>query len=248
MEPCTRSVKDHYDEFLAEQYLWMTGGFDRNAGEYRDFFARHAIRPARGGTAIDLGAGCGFASIPLAEAGFSVVAVDFCRPLLDELRHRAQGPGIETAAGDIADFAIWAGRNPELIVCTGDTLTHLADTGTVRDLVRQCHAELVPGGTLVLMFRDYTAEPEGGTDVIPVRRDIERIFLCRLVYLPDRVLITDILYDRRSGTWVRTASEYDKLRLAPAEARKMLLEAGFRITALAPENGMIVMVAEKPPS
>ena len=47
------------------------------------------ITPARSGRAVDLGAGCGFQSIPLARLGFAVTAIDIDRKLLDELHRNA---------------------------------------------------------------------------------------------------------------------------------------------------------------
>ena len=238
------SVKDHYDTFLAGHYLWMAGGFEANAGRNRDFFTTHNIRPSRTGRAVDLGAGCGFVTIPLAEAGFRVIAVDFCRPLLDELRGHVHSP-VEIIAGDMMDFPAWAGRRPEVITCMGDTLTHLPDAGAVRNLLRQCNRELVQGGRFVLSLRDYSGEPEGNVAIIPVRRDADRIFLCRLEYSADAVVVTDILFSRISGTWERSASGYAKLRLAPARVSEMMDEAGFRINFLSAENGMIIFLGVK---
>ena len=186
----------------------MAGGFEANAERNRQFFSTHQIRPSPHALAIDLGAGCGFQSVPLAEAGFRVTAVDFCQPLLDELCVLTPAAGIETITGDMMDFPLWAGRRPELIVCMGDTLTHLPDISSVRGLVRQCHAELVPGGRLVLSFRDYSLEADDPVAIIPVRRDADRIFLCRLEYHPETVVVTDILFDQRSGKWERTAGTY----------------------------------------
>ena len=245
MQQKDSAVKAHYDRFLAEHYLWMAGGFLENTDKNRQFFSAHHIQSRSSGVAIDLGAGCGFQSIPLAEAGFRVTAVDFCQPLLDELSHRAPASGIEAIAGDILDFRLWSGRRPELITCMGDTLTHLPDHESVLNLIRQCHTELVPGGRLILSFRDYSGEVEGNIAIIPVRRDTGRIFLCRLEYRPDRVLVTDILFSRMSGAWERSASEYAKLRLAPARVSEMMGEAWFRIDLMTAENGMIIFIGVK---
>jgi SAM-dependent methyltransferase len=238
-------VKTHYDRFLARHYLWMAGGFERNAAANRQFFSTHQIRPRTGGIAIDLGAGCGFQSIPLKEAGFRVTAVDFCQPMLDELRLLAPVTGIVTITGDVMDFPVWAGRTPELITCMGDTLTHLPDRAAVTDLLRQCHAELVPGGKLIVSLRDYSAELDGTVAIIPVRRDDHRIFLCRLEYLQDQVRVTDIVYSNGSGRWERFAGEYAKLRLAPALIRGMIERAGFRIEFAGLENRMVVFIGVK---
>lgn len=243
MTPSAMPVKEHYDRFLAGQYAWMAGGFDSNLERNRRFFVQAGIVSRSTGTAIDLGAGCGFAAIPLAEAGFRVTAVDFCRPLLRELVHRA--PGIATVEGDILDFPLWAGRDPELIVCMGDTLAHLPGAGSVRDLLRQCYTELVPGGKFVLTLRDYTPGEIGETVVLPVRRDADRIFLCRLEYDEKCVGVTDIVYSHQSGTWERSASSYEKIRITLAFLLRELEHAGLRIDEHMAGEGLIAIIAEK---
>jgi SAM-dependent methyltransferase len=245
MIPGTRSVQAHYDTFLADHYLWMAGGFDANAEKNRAFLSAREIAPRITGTAIDLGAGCGFMAIPLAEAGFRVTAVDFCRQLLDELRCQEPSSAIETVTGTIMDFPIWSGRRPELIACMGDTLTHLPDKASVSRLIRQCSAELVPGGRLVLSFRDYSRGDDGDVTVIPVRRDEGRIFLCRLEFRAEKVLVTDILYSRDSGTWQRSSGEYCKLRVNAAALIAGLEQAGFPIDEYSVAEGIITIIARR---
>lgn len=245
MNPSTLPVKEHYDNFLAKRYAWMAGGFAVNVEKNRAFLDGQAIRVSGTGQAVDLGAGCGFVTIPLLEAGFFVLAVDFCKPLLEELRLHAASHGVRTIAGDILDFSLWAGRDPELIVCMGDTLPHLPDTDTVVRLIRQCHAELVVGGRLILALRDYSREVEGNIVVIPVQRDRDRIFLCRLEYRADHVGVTDVLYSRESGSWERSYGEYRKLRIAPAFLERELERAGFRIEDKSVSKGHITIIAQK---
>ena len=245
MQDNPMDTRSHYDRFLAEQYLWMAGGFGENCRKNREFFAGHNLVPRSTGSAIDLGAGCGFQSVPLAEAGFRVTAVDFCRPLLAEIRDRAGTCSIDTLNADIRDFPAWSSRRPELIVCMGDTLTHLPDPDAVRSLIRQCHKELEPGGKCVFSIRDYSAEPEGSVVVIPVRRNPDRIFLCRLEYGNGTVSITDILVSRKSGKWERTSGTYTKIRIAPEIFVRMLGNAGFTIEFFETDAGVITIIIGK---
>jgi 2-polyprenyl-3-methyl-5-hydroxy-6-metoxy-1,4-benzoquinol methylase len=143
-------------------------GTDRQVRKNREFFSSHAVTPRANRIAIDLGAGCGFQSVPLAMLGFSVIAVDFCQPLLDALRSHAGDLAVETIQSDICIHSSWSGRRPALIVCMGDTLTHLPTWSAAEDLLRHCFLELDPGGRLVLTLRDYSREPDGAMVVIPV--------------------------------------------------------------------------------
>jgi hypothetical protein len=239
------AVQEHYDRFLAEHYLWMAGGFEENAEKSRSFFSTHGIAPRDTRVAIDLGAGCGFQSVPLARAGFTVDAVDLSRTLLDELASRSQGLPIRLHTGNILDWSRWSGLGPELIVCMGDTLTHLPDLHTVSDLILRCHAELRPGGLCVFTFRDYTTVPVGDVTVIPVRRDDDRIFLCRLEFGKDTVQVTDILYTQAAGRWSRTSGQYQKIRIGSYAVRKILTAAGFSILYCSTGGGIITVIAGK---
>lgn len=243
----TGTAQTHYDAFLAANYAWISGGPGDQVRKNKKFFSSHSVLPRNNRVAIDLGAGCGFQAIPLAQIGYSVIAVDFCQPLLDELHVHAGSLPVITVRSDIRQYSSWSGRHPGLIVCMGDTLTHLPSLADVEDLIHQCFSELDPGGRLVLTFRDYSREPAGAVLVIPVLREADRIFLCRLEYHADTITVRDILYSHRQGVWGRTAGKYTKIRIAPNMLARMLTDAGFGIGYSAVIDGMITIVATKSP-
>ena len=76
------NVEQHYDQVLSEVYAWMYGGFGPALARFTEFFATRGISPQASRRAIDLGAGCGFQSIPLARLGFAVTAIDLCAAVL----------------------------------------------------------------------------------------------------------------------------------------------------------------------
>jgi hypothetical protein len=165
--------------------------------------------------------------------------------MLAILAHYAGDLSIEKVHGDILSSGAWAGREPVLITCMGDTLTHLPDISAVRGLIRHCAQELVPGGKVICSFRDYSGEPEGAVLVLPVQRDPDRIFLCRLTYGKETVSVEDILYSRTPGTWTRAAGTYPKVRLAPELLRTIMTKEGFVTKELGEESGMVTIIAEK---
>ena len=95
------TCQEHYASVLADAYAWMMGGFDAALARNAAFFAGHDIRPRGNGRAVDLGAGCGFQSIPLAQRGFTVTAIDSDATLLDQLRARAGGLPITVVHDDL---------------------------------------------------------------------------------------------------------------------------------------------------
>ena len=238
-------VQTHYDAFLAGSYPWISGGWEEQTKRNLEFFSTYIISPQDNRVAIDLGAGCGFQSVPLALLGFSVTVVDFCQPLLDELRIHAGSLSIETIRSDFLYYSSWAGRHPALIICMGDTLTHLQSLMEVKDLIRQCYRELNPGGRLVFTLRDYSREPDGAVVMIPVLRDKDRIFLCRLEYHKEKCAVQDILYHRRQGLWERTSGKYEKIRIAPGTLIHMLADAGFAIESSSEDKEMIMVIVRK---
>lgn len=104
------SVKEHYSTLLSDVYTWLYGGFEENRNRNAAFFKQKNIIPEKSGRAVDLGAGSGFQSIPLAEAGFSVLSMDLCENLLKELGSNARDLKIRTVQDDIMNFRAIAGR------------------------------------------------------------------------------------------------------------------------------------------
>ena len=213
------NVAKHYEQLLAEHYVWMFGvSFEQKVAEQKALLAQVvATLPAarRSGTAVDLGSGPGFQSIALAELGYSpVIAVDSSRELLGELQAR-RSYEIETREADIARLD-WAAvpESASVIVCMGDTVTHLPSKESVQKLFTDVFQKLAPGGVFVLSYRDLTGELAGTDRFLPVQADDTRIMTCFLEYKSsDAVTVHDLIYVRGEGGWKLNKSSYEKLRL-----------------------------------
>jgi SAM-dependent methyltransferase len=190
----------------------MAGGLDHalavGAGDVADCLGTTTF-------AVDLGAGFGMHTIPLARAGASVLAIDSSEQLLSDLRQSCVGLPVQTVQADLLDFASHLSARPDLILCMGDTITHLASETDVEGLIRSVARSLRPGGTFAATFRDYRSLPTGDSRFIPVRSDADRIHTCFLEELPQHVLVHDIVHAREGDRWRMRASSYRKLRLSP---------------------------------
>lgn len=237
------SVQSHYDCLLAPVYTWLAGGAEAAfaRGETELDFLR--LTPLRGSVALDLGAGFGMHSIPLARRGFSVVAVDSSVALLRELSSRAGALPIRTVDADLLDFPQYVAGPAEVILCMGDTLTHLPSRQAIESLFAQAAAVLAPGGTFVLTFRDYSTPMIRESRFIPVRSDADRVFTCFLEYGNEYVDVYDLLHERRGSEWAQRVSSYRKLRLPPDWVCASLRNTGFQVTQEAGLSGMIRLVA-----
>ena len=240
-------VKEHYDNHLGKYYTWMSGDFEGLKQKMLTFFRQNNIGPKEPGQsiAIDLGAGAGTQSLPLAALGFSVKAIDFSSLLLAELKENIQNEDIEVIESDIMNFEAYSHFKPELIICMGDTLTHLPDIGSIEKLVGECNRLLIPCGKLILQFRDLHFELQGSDRFIPVKLTDDRIFTCYLEYMSDHVNVHDIVYEKEEGQWNQKISQYRKLKLSATEVEEILQAQGFIVSKLPPERGMQTLIAEK---
>ena len=241
------SVRDHYNQFLGSVYSWILGDFDtarqRNAG----LFDAMSLAPTGNGIAVDLGSGPGCQSLPLADRGFEVLAIDFCQELLDELEARKGTAKVRTICDDLLNFRCHMSEPAELIVCMGDTLVHLPDFDSVNKVIDDVAESLAPGGRFVYAIRDYISyEPKGPDRFVPIRATDDRIFTCFLDYRADVVHVHDILHSKADGEWSTRISDYLKLRLDSHDIDDRLKQSGLRITERSLADGMIVVVATRP--
>ena len=242
-----KTVRKHYDEFLAPVYSWILGDFENAYHANVELFASLGLSPECGDLAVDLGCGPGCQSLPLAEIGFRVVALDFCQELLDELTQHGGDLQINTVCDDLTEFVRHVDEPPGVIVCMGDTLVHLPDVTSVEHVIDRVSSSLKPGGTFVYSVRDYVSTELSGADrFVPVRADDERIFTCFLDYRDDVVHVHDVLYTKESGQWALHISDYLKLRLDTAEINHRLQMNGLEISQQMTQRGMIYVVATKP--
>jgi 2-polyprenyl-3-methyl-5-hydroxy-6-metoxy-1,4-benzoquinol methylase len=241
------TMQAHYETHLGPVYAWMLGS--REAASKRSSAELDEMGlPAGSGAALDLGAGLGFHSVALAKRGFKVTAIDSCRVLLDECRSRASGLPITVIEADMLGFAAHVATPCDVIICLGDTLTHLPTFGAVEALLRDAAAALCKGGMFAATFRDYASKTlEGNERFILVKRDENRILTCFLEYGSDRVMVHDVLTQREDEQWVQRVSSYPKLRLAPAWVIAKLEALGLQARLETAPSGMVRIVASKAP-
>ncbi|MFE1443343.1 class I SAM-dependent methyltransferase [Streptomyces sp. NPDC058739] len=240
---------DHYDRFLAEHYTWMLGGdLPALAASQRARLIEWGVVPGPAGpAAVDLGCGPGHTSLALAGLGFDpVLAVDLSRPLLDELAAHADAvpavrpvrADLRTALGDLVRPG-----SAGVVVCLGDTLTHLPTRGDVAALFGEVAAALAPDGVAVFAYRDLEVPLTGTDRFLPVRSTEDRIMTCFLEYPDDfdeyTVVVHDLIHrrDRSTGNWALNAHSYRKLRLSHTWVLEQLRLSGLRVTRERSEPG-----------
>jgi len=269
-------TQSHYD-YLAHYYDWMTGDFETNFEETLKFFRNNNIHIPRkeNGIVVDLGAGSGAQTIPLAVLGYNVIAVDFCQKLLNILEERAKERNVldkvNTICGDLLKFTESTPKSGvEMVVCMGDTLTQLGNMEEVKRLLFKISNVLQPNGIMVLTFQNL-ADVEADKTLnkfIPMRNDDNTIFTCYLEFEKTHVKVHELLYVKQTDDqnqkeesqptlygptpdknqkWKLYQGWYKKVRLHYEDIWELLRKMGFQIKKFENRNGNITFIAQKEP-
>jgi SAM-dependent methyltransferase len=236
-------VKAHYELLLARHYSRAMGGFEAKTSENLALFDRLGITPRGCGRAVDLGAGSGFQSLPLAERGFTVTAVDFSPALVAELSQRTAGHNVAAVLGDMREVASLLADPVELAVCMGDTLAHLESIQAVESFLTALRSSLEPDARLVLTFRDQQRALTGMDRILSIASDDDFHFVCLLDYEEDTIFVTDIIHHRTVAGWSMEKSAYRKVRLRQPVVVGLLERTGFAVIVEETTRGLATIVA-----
>ncbi|EQA37596.1 methyltransferase domain protein [Leptospira inadai serovar Lyme str. 10] len=240
-----QTPKIHYDTFLAEKYSWMLGDLEQKEGEEEERLRNWGISPKNNGLAWDLGAGNGIQSFPLSKLGFSVLAIDFSSDLLLQLEQRNQGFSVKTKLVDFTSPSLYIGESPELLLCMGDTLTHLESLEQMQTVISLWSYFLKSGARIILGYRDLSNGKPGEKTGFPVRAEKDRIFSCVLSFEEKKVLVTDLFHRWDGQRWDFSHSSYYKLILPLDHLLRMLIRSGFSLQKQSEEKGMKILLLLK---
>jgi SAM-dependent methyltransferase len=138
--------REHYDDAALYDYEYRRRRADVT-------FYRELARRRGADRILELGAGTGRVTVPLARDGRQVVAVDRSEAMLDRLRDRlARLPApvagrITPAVGDLRGFSV-GGRFP-LVIAAFNVLEHLYTRTEIDACLQRVAAHLAPGGAFV---------------------------------------------------------------------------------------------------
>ena len=235
----------HYDRLLAKHYSWMFGvPFEQKVREQAELLSRLGI--GEPGVSVDLGCGSGFQAIALADLGAERVhAIDTSGALLAELRDHAADRPIVTYERDLLSFAEVLDGYADMIVCMGDTLTHLASKSDASALFANIASCLSDGGRLVLTWRDLSSPPAGLNRFIPLRSTDDKMMVCFLEDQGETVMVHDLVHVRGEAGWQFERSAYPKLKLSPAWVRDQLVAVDLSVAHEETLHGLSVIVATR---
>lgn len=241
-----RAVEAHYEHLLGERFTWMVGGPAACHSAAKALLDAAGIIAGNGEVSLDLGSGGGYHARTLAERGFEVIAVDSSPALLQELANFCSGFGVTPVHGDLLDERLYRRRAPfALILCVGDTLTHLKTRADADRLIEQSANLLAPGGRLVLQFREQATDLPPESCTFTTRSERDRVMECVLHFQPDRVWVTDVCHEWTGQTWRSIRSTYPKLRLSADAILEQARLAGLGLESNEPHARQRLLVFKK---
>jgi len=209
----------HYDTVLEETF----------GPPYRVFTARtlavveRLVAPPA--SIVDFGAGTGRLTVPLAERGYEVTAVDPSPAMLRELAHRAEQAGVDVACVRGRLESRPDGGIHDLALCVFSVLGYVLTESALEAAARCLADSVLPGGTLLVeipdedSFRGFEVDTERMRRRVSVGPEPGRPHVCR--YREDTTL-------RTCEGWVRIRDRFT-LRYWPSSRVGAALEgSGWR--------------------
>ncbi len=254
--PASNDTNDFYDA-IAEYYTLFNRDWEvrleREGLSLRSIFRRQGIERV-----LDAACGAGAQSIPLAQLGFDVVAVDPSPGMLKKAQELAADYGV---AGKIrferADFLhlhdVVSGPF-DAVVCKGNALPHLLLDLEIETTLRTFYELLRPGGLLVIGMRDFDLFIEGRPRFLPGFvhdfDDGSEFITFDLWEWQDGppVIATQNLYivSGKGENYTTLKRQVIFRPLSTDEVKVVLLELGFEEVADQPDRSERVLVARKP--
>jgi SAM-dependent methyltransferase len=259
--------REHYSDAALYDYEYRRRRADVTF--YRDF----AKRTFGGGPGkiLELGAGSGRVTIPLARDGHSITAVDQSRAMLAKLRARVEALPAAAAArvtvreGDLRGFSIPKQTFP-LAFAAFNVLEHLYTRGEVDACLRSVAAHLAPGGLFVFdvqlpdlgwLIRDPSKRWAKTRFTDPTTRRA-MFYSTNHDYDPiSQIAIIRLYYDPVDGKGPGHVVQLTQRKFFPAELEALVAFTGFRVVArygdfsfgpLGPSAESQVLVCEAPNS
>jgi SAM-dependent methyltransferase len=239
--------REHYADAALYDYEYRRRRADVTF--YREFAKRHFGGPGR---ILELGAGSGRVTVPLARDGHQVVAIDQSAAMLGRLRTRVEalpevvGRRIEVIAGDLRGFRV-PGKPFPLAIAAFNVLEHLYTRGEVDACLRCVATHLEPGGIFVFdvqlpdllwLSRDPSKRWAKTRFTHPTTRramfystnheydPISQIAVIRLYYAPAEGKDVGGPKERLAGGHV---VQLTQRKFFPAELEALVAHGGFRV-------------------
>jgi SAM-dependent methyltransferase len=190
---------------------------------------RHSVR------VLDVSAGIGTQTIPLAQAGYWVTARDISPGAIARLSREAASRGllIDAAPADMRTVAESIQGSFDAAIAFDNSIPHLQNDAEILLALRQFREVLVPGGLLLLSVRDYEKVDRSPQSVHPYGERTRHGRTFRLEQRwswtgPSHYRTRFVIEELRGGSWVPIKETEGRYYAIPVvRMLDLMAEAGF---------------------
>ena len=240
------SFEKHYEMILSKYYTKVFGGRELNYENNHKLLSEFSILNSNNLLALDLGAGSGFFSIPLAQLGYKVIAIDLAKDLLTEIEKNTRSLNISVHYDDLMNFQNHTNNAKiDLILCMTDVISHLNNYEEINLLLLKIYNNLSNDGAVLFSYRDQTNELKGNNRFLPFYNEDNFIMDTFLEYTAEFLDITDILHIKDDTKWNLITNTYRKIRLYDKVIKELISANNFIISKEKVERGMTYIYCKK---
>ncbi|MZE75660.1 class I SAM-dependent methyltransferase [Streptomyces xinghaiensis] len=212
-----------WDADAAQRY--DTPGTGMFAPEVLDPAVERLAELADGGAALEFAIGTGRVAVPLAERGVPVTGIELSRPMVEQLRTKADESAVPVVVGDMATAT--APGTYSLVYLVFNTISNLLTQERQVECFRNAARHLTPGGRFVieLWVPELRRLPPGQTAMV-CRSEPDYILLDTYDVLRQQVVSHHFRFDETPRAELfRSPHRY----IWPAELDLMAQLAGFEL-------------------
>lgn len=183
---------------------------------------------APGGQVVDMGCGTGAMSIPVAQAGYRVLAADASEAMLMQAGENARQNGVqlELVQADARSFTV--GKPVDAIIAVCDVVNYLLAEEDVRSFLRSAYTALKPGGLLLfdISSEAYLRDTLGqGTYM---RETDQSVYVMNTTFEAG-VSYMDVLFfdEEPDGRYVRMEEQHQLAAHKQEDIQRYLHEEGY---------------------
>jgi SAM-dependent methyltransferase len=225
-----------YDE-LADDYHLNYADWRRSVPRQGEVLDRLIQSQATGkaSTVLDCTCGIGTQAIGLALRGYAVTGSDISARSVDRARQEAAAVGVDIAFGvaDVRTRPNPPGAAYDVVISCDNSLPHLLTDADLALALARIHANVRPGGLIVVGIRDYDAlraEQPKFTPPQLVERDDRRTVLFQLWDWADDAetyTLTMFRHTMVNGVWMTRTGTTRYRALRRADLDRLARAAGF---------------------
>lgn len=215
------SIAPYYDDI-----------FPYNAVQ-KDFVLTSAGNQPEKKSVLDIGCGTGNLTLELSKDFKDIIGIDYDRDMVRRASSKTESSesNIDFQYLNMLDIEKhFIPASFDIILCFGNTLVHLADSGEIKSLIRQTRKSLKPGGKLLLQIVHYDRILKQDIGSLPLVDNPKIRFERYYSFNPEtgKIEFSTVLTMKGTGKIIK-----NKIELYPilkSEIEQILIAAGYSST------------------